>query len=374
MRWKIKIGRYAGIDVYIHMTFFLLLLWVGLSHWMQGAGVGGMVIGLIFILAIFACVTLHEYGHALAARHFGIQTRDILLLPIGGLARLERMPRDPVQEIYVALAGPAVNLVIAAALFIWLQMTSSFEPLSNLTVVSGPLLERLMVVNLFLLGFNLIPAFPMDGGRVLRAGLAMRGDYFRATQQAAHVGQGFALVFGLAGLLMGHPMLVFIALFVWIGAAHEAGMAHLSTAMGGVPVVQAMVTDFKTLNHDDPLERAVTLTIAGSQNDFPVTRDGSVVGVLRQSELLSALRNDGDKRPVYEYMQRSFTTVEKDEMLESAFRKLTDCQCHTLPVLEGESVVGLLTMDNVGEFIRIQTALGNKGHRPDLPNAWVPTI
>lgn len=374
MKWKIKIGKYAGIDVYIHLTFFLLLLWVAFMHWMRGAGAGGMFAGILFILAIFACVTLHEFGHALAARHFDIKTRDIILLPIGGVARLERMPRKPVQEIYVALAGPAVNLVIAGLLFIWLHLTSSFAPISDLTVVSGPLLERLMVVNLFLLGFNLIPAFPMDGGRVLRALLAMRKSFTRATQQAAHIGQGFALLFGLAGLLSGNPMLVFIALFVWIGAAQEAGTTHMSAAVRGIPVSEAMVKDFKRLDHDDRLEKVINLTVAGTQNDYPVMRDGQVVGILNQTDLITALRSHGEQGQVAEVMQQSFATIDADEMLENAFQKLADCQCHTLPVFNGERLVGLLTMDNLGEFVRIQTALGRTRRFSDLPNAWVPII
>ncbi len=374
MKWKFKIGTYLGIDVYIHMTFFLLLLWVAVSHWAQGAGGVGVFTGIVFVLAIFACVTLHEYGHALAARRFGIKTRDIMLLPIGGVARLERMPKEPVQEIYVALAGPAVNLVIAAFLFVWLNITASFEPFSNLTMVSGPLLERLMVVNLFLLVFNMIPAFPMDGGRVLRAVLAIRGNYISATRKAAQVGQGFAFLFGLAGLFIGNPMLVFIALFVWIGAAQEAGAAHMNTAMSGIPVREAMITDFKTLHRDDRLDEAIALTIAGSQNDFPVMSDGHVVGILNQGDLMSALQNHGDQIRVDQFMQKTFVTVEADAMLDHAFQKLADCSCRTIPVLNAGQLVGLLTMDNVGEFVRIQSALEARRRHSDLPNGWVPMV
>ena len=374
MKWKLKIGRFSGIDVYLHMTFFLLLLWVAVSHWMRGTGGVGILTGIVFVLAIFACVTLHEFGHALAARRYKIKTRDIILLPIGGVARLERMPKEPAQEIYVALAGPAVNLVIAAVLYVWLWITAGLEPLSELTMVSGPLLERLMVVNIFLVVFNMIPAFPMDGGRVLRAVLAMRSSYLKATRQAAQVGQGFAFLFGLAGLFMGAPMLVFIAFFVWIGAAQEAGAAHMNTAMSGIPVSEAMITDFKTLNHDDRLDRAIALTISGSQNDFPVLRDGEVVGVLNQANLISALRSHSDQSRVDQFMQESFITVNAGAMLDFAFQKLSSCQCHTIPVINDNRLVGLLTMDNVGEFVRIQSALEHQGRHSGLPNAFVPTI
>ena len=368
MKWKINIGRYAGIDVYIHTTFFLLLLWVAVSHWSQGAGFSGALTGIFFILAIFLCVVLHEFGHALAARKFGIETRDIILLPIGGVARLERMPREPVQEIYVALAGPAVNLVIAGVLYVLLAMTHTLAPVSSLSVSSGPFFERLMMVNIFLLVFNLIPAFPMDGGRVLRAFLAMRGNYVQATQRAAHIGQGIAFLFGLGGLMIGNPMLVFIAFFVWIGAAQEAGMSKMNTAIGGIPVSHAMITDFKSLEHDDSIDKAIALTIAGSQNDFAVLDEGRVIGVLTQKELLSRLQSHGEKGAVADVMQQSFATVEADEMLDGALRKLSHCRCHTLPVLRDGRLVGLLTMDNVGEFVRIQAALEKRRSYSDLPN------
>ena len=368
MKWKLNIGRYAGITVYMHTTFFILLLWIGFSHWSRGAGVAGVAGAILFILAIFLCVVLHEFGHALAARHFGIETRDIILLPIGGVARLERMPREPVQEVYVALAGPAVNLAIAVALYLILFATGSLAPLTTLTIASGPFLERLMMVNVFLLVFNLIPAFPMDGGRVLRAVLALRGNYVQATQRAAHIGQGIAFLFGIGGLMIGNPILVFIAFFVWIGAGQEADTAKMTSAMGGIPVSQAMITDFKYLEHQDDLAKAVALTIAGSQNDFPVLKDDKVIGVLTQKNLLSSLQSYGGKGAVTQAMQKSFSTVDAEEMLEGAFRKLTNCDCHTLPVLRDGFLIGLLTMENLGEFVHIHTAL--EGQRPysGLPN------
>ena len=221
MKWSWKIGEFAGIGVYMHATFLLLLGWVAFVHWQDSQSLGAVVSGLAFILALFLCVVAHEYGHALTARRYGIKTREITLLPIGGVARLERMPDDPRQELWVALAGPAVNVVIAGALFAWLVVTGGLVPLDQMAVGRGSFFERLMIVNVFLAGFNMLPAFPMDGGRVLRAVLAQRMEYTRATQTAANVGQGMAFLFGFAGLF-GNPMLLFIALFVWIGAAQES--------------------------------------------------------------------------------------------------------------------------------------------------------
>src|SRR6266508_2328041 len=184
MRWQWKLGRFAGIDVYIHATFLLLIGWVGYSYWQQSQQWSEVLKGILFILALFLCVVLHEYGHALTARKYGIRTRDITLYPIGGVARLERMPDKPIEELWVALMGPAVNLVIAAVLFTILYLSGSRPPMTDLTITSGSFPARLMTVNISLVLFNLIPAFPMDGGRVLRALLAMRLEYVRATQVA----------------------------------------------------------------------------------------------------------------------------------------------------------------------------------------------
>jgi Zn-dependent protease/predicted transcriptional regulator len=312
--------------------------------------------GVGFIVALFGCVVLHEYGHALTARKYGIKTRDITLLPIGGLARLERMPDEPRQELWVALAGPAVNVVIAAGLFVWLTFTASMAPLTDMGVTTGSFLERLMVVNLFLVGFNMIPAFPMDGGRVLRALLAMRMEYTRATSLAASLGQFLAIVFGFIGLFT-NPFLLFIAFFVWIGAGQEASMVQMKAALGGIPVSRAMITDFETLSADDRLEAAVELVIRGSQQDFPVVDNGQVVGVLMRNDLITALTKQGPQTPVTEVMRRDFQTADSYEMLEVAFMNMQACQCHTLPVTHAGQIVGVLTMDNVGEFLAIQAAL-----------------
>jgi Zn-dependent protease len=357
MRWSWRLGAVAGIPVYLHVTFVLLIAWVALSHWALEQSVAAALSGIAFILALFACVVLHELGHALTARRYGIRTRDITLLPIGGVARLERMPDVPIHELRVALAGPAVNVVIAGVLFGWLVLTDGRQPLSELGVARGSFAGRLLLVNVLLVGFNLIPAFPMDGGRVLRALLAMRLEYTRATQVAAGLGQGIAILFGFLGLFT-NPFLLFIALFVWMGAAQEAGLAQMKSALGGIPVGRAMLTDFRTLAPGDTLARAVELILAGSQQDFPVVDGDRVEGVLMRSDLLAALASRGQDVPVAEVMRRGFQIVDSSEMLEAAFARLQACECHTLPVIHQGRLVGLVTMDNLGEFISIQSAIG----------------
>ena len=356
MRWSWRLGRLAGIDVKVHATFALVLVWVGLNHWLAGRGLGGVLSGISFILLLFGCVVLHELGHALAARRFGVRTRDIILLPIGGLARLEHIPDKPYQELWIAAAGPAVNVVIAIVLSLWLRATGTWEPLSTLSMTDGPTLERLGVLNVFLVVFNLIPAFPMDGGRMLRAVLALRLEYTRATRIAARIGRGLAYLFGFLGLFT-NPFLVFIALFVWIGASQEANLVQIRSALGGIPVWRVMVTEFHTLEPSDPLARAVELTLKGSQQDFPVLEAESLVGVLTHAGMLERLSERGDKEPVSSAMRHDWQQAEPAEMIGPVFRRLQERACRTVPVVEGGRLVGMVTMENVGEFLAIQAAL-----------------
>ena len=359
MKWSTKLGTFAGIDVYVHTTFLILIAWVAFAHWQTGHSAAAALEGVAFILALFACVVLHEFGHALTARRFGIKTRDITLLPISGLARLERMPDDPRQELWVALAGPAVNVVIAALLFALLQVTGTFTPIGTLGVATGSFLERLMMLNVLLVGFNMLPAFPMDGGRVLRATLAIRMDYTRATQIAANIGQGMAFVFGLLGLFF-NPFLMFIALFVWIGAGQEAAMTQMKAALGGIPLERAMITDFRTLAPRDSLARAVDLLLSGAQQDFPVVDNTAVVGILTRADLLTALARQEQHVPVGDVMRRDFLVADASDMIDVAFQRLQGHECHIIPVIRSGTLIGLLTMDNVGEFLRVQMAIGSR--------------
>jgi len=375
MKWSWKIGEFAGIGVYVHATFLLLIGWVALLHWRQSEDVAGMLEGVLFVLAIFGCVVLHEFGHALTAKRYGIRTRDITLLPIGGLARLERMPDDPKQELVVAIAGPAVNVVIAAVMYAVVlvlgnvNLPERFSRLEPFYLGTGSFLFNLMVVNIWLVIFNLIPAFPMDGGRVLRGLLATRMDYVRATNIAATVGQFVAFVFGfvgltgLFGLIPPNPLLVFIALFVYIGASQEAGMVQMKAALGGIPVQRAMLTQFNTLSPHDPLQRAIDLTLAGSQRDFPVVDQGRVVGLLTQEDLVRALAESSAGDQVQAAMKTEFEQCDSGDMLEGVFMRVREDGAHTVPVVRRGELVGLLTMENVGEMLRIHAALGKQRGR-----------
>jgi Zn-dependent protease len=356
MKWAWKLGRFAGISVYVHATFLLVILWMIWVHWRAGDSIAATLVGIAFVLGIFGCVVLHEYGHALTARRFGVRTRDIILLPIGGVARLERIPEKPSQELAVAVAGPLVTVGIAIVLYLLLQVSGAWQPVGTLGTTSGSVLERLMVVNVFLVLFNMLPAFPMDGGRVLRALLAMRTDYVRATRVAASIGQGLAFVLGFLGLF-GNPFLVFIAFFVWIGAAQESSAVQLRDALAGIPLRNVMMTEYRTLQSGDSLGRAIEWTLAGTQTDFPVEDQGRLVGILTQGALMGGLESTGRETPVERVMVRDFETAEPGEMAEAVFRRLQTCGCRTIPVTVAGRLVGLVTTDNVGEFLRIQTAL-----------------
>ncbi len=366
MRWSWRIGRIAGFTVYMHATFLLLIAFIVLVYWVQGRNLAATIWGVLFVLAVFACIILHELGHALTARRYGIRTRDIVLLPIGGVARLERMPDNPLEELRVALAGPAVNLVIAAAIFGLLVASGSVPRLRdffNITISGGHFMTRLMAVNVWLVGFNLLPAFPMDGGRVLRALLATRMEYTEATQHAARVGQAMALLFGFFGLFYD-PFLIFVALFVWMGAEAEAGMVTMRISLGGIPVQRVMLTDYQTLKPDDTLDMAVQHILAGWQQDFPVVFGDRVLGVLTREDLLKALAQGGSAGLVRDAMQRDVQAVDSHDMLEKAVISLRESGSRSLPVLHNGVLVGLLTMENVGEFIMIQRALRRSGVPP----------
>jgi Zn-dependent protease/CBS domain-containing protein len=360
MKWSLKLGKLLGIDVYFHFTFLLLLVFLGFVYWRSTQNVEAALRGVAFIVALFGCVVLHELGHALMARRYGIRTRDITLLPIGGIARLERMPEKPMQEFWVALAGPAVNVIIVAVLLVGLAAADGFTPVKEISVTGGSFWQRLMVLNLVLVAFNLLPAFPMDGGRVLRALLAMRLGRRRATAIAANVGQGMAILFGIVGFFY-NPFLIFIGIFVYLGAQAEASMVEMQSALAGLRVRDAMMTRFRTLAAQDTLAKAVEELLAGSQQDFPVLENAQPIGILRRNDLVKALAEGRRDAAVTESMSHDCETVDEATSLKSAVESMRERQCATVPVVAGRRVVGLLTLEHISEIIMVNAAMEHQG-------------
>lgn len=359
MRWSFRIGSIAGIRIDLHVTFVLFVGWIAVAQGLLMRSTERALSSALTMLLIFACVLLHELGHALAARRYGIRTRDIILLPIGGVARLERMPDKPAQEIVVALAGPFVNLVIAALAWVWLGGPLVLSAPS----LQGGMLESLLSVNLLMLGFNLVPAFPMDGGRVLRALLAFRMPLLRATQYAVIIGQGFAVVFAIVGFFF-NPMLMVIALFVFLAAGEEHAVVRTRASLSGLPVRAAMITDFQALEVGDPLQRAVDLLMAGSQRDFPVTDGGVPVGVLTRADLLVALQRFGIGTAVGDVIATGRQVAEAGEPLDDVLRRMRAMNRPALAVVSGSRLVGMVTLENVSELLLVQQALRRRGAKP----------
>ena len=290
MRWSYRVARIAGIDVKIHITFLLLLAWFGWIYWQEG-GLDGALQGISFTLLLFLCVLLHEFGHAFAARAYGIRTPDITLLPIGGVARLERMPDKPVQELVVAVAGPAVNVVIAAVLSVFLATKIHAVNLSELEHAGGNMVTKLLAVNVMLIVFNAIPAFPMDGGRVLRAFLAMKLDFLQATTIAARVGQVMAAGFVVVGFF-GAPILMFIGIFVFMGAQQELAYARFRSGSASRPVGDIMRSEFLSVPADATVGAALAIARQARQPFYPVVgHDLRAIGVVTHGGLeLAAAR------------------------------------------------------------------------------------
>ncbi len=355
MKWSLQIGRIAGIKVFIHWTFLLLLGWIFFVYYESGNGLPSGLYGVVFVMALFGCVVLHELGHALTARRYGIQTRDITLLPIGGIARLERMPREPGQELLVALAGPAVNVVIAGLLFFALWVFGANTG-GHPELLAGTFWGQLMITNIILALFNLVPAFPMDGGRILRALLARKLDYALATTLAARVGQVVAVGFAFLGLYLS-PLLLLVAVFVFFGAEAEAQSVRITDLMKGSKVQEAMITRFRSLSAHDSLNVAVSELLTGTQQDFPVVEGDDVVGVLARNDLVKALVEKGPETPVGQAMHANSTLITENDELEYCYGMLRQNGCSTLPVVRQGRLIGMISLENITEWLMVHSAL-----------------
>jgi len=348
-----RIFRVAGIDVRVHWTFLLLVAWFAWTRSLNGGGMVGAAIGAGFILALFVCVLLHEFGHAFAARAFGIRTPDITLLPIGGVARLERMPRTPWQELVVALAGPAVNVVIAGATLLIMGVSARFGDFGE---TSNNFPATLASVNISLALFNLIPAFPMDGGRILRALLAMKFTYVQATKWAARVGQVLAVGFAIFGL-MGNPMLLLIAIFIYSGAGQEAAFAEMQASAAAVTLGQAMITKFVVLHTIDPREVVEQTLLAHSQPVFPVLDAGQRVHAMPlREEVLQWIRSSPDATA--RIGDSSMRTPQTALATQPCAEALPSMQAEGTPFLAvvnpGQQLVGIVSLLHLEELSRVQ--------------------
>ncbi|MCP8938601.1 site-2 protease family protein [Alsobacter sp. SYSU M60028] len=359
MPWSFTVGTIAGTAVRIHMTFLLFLVWIGVAQAIAGgpAAAWGAV---AFISLLFFCVVLHEFGHILAARRYGIRTPEVTLYPIGGVASLERLPEKPAQELVVALAGPAVNLVIAAVLIVVLGATLDQADLARLEEPGGNLLARLAGANLFLAAFNLIPAFPMDGGRVLRAVLAMRMGPARATHLAARIGQVFAVFLAFVGFL-GNPILVFIGIFVYMAAGSEDESVSFREATRDATAADAMVTSFASLPVGATVRDAVDALLSTSQEEFPVVDGwGRPVGLLTRGLVIAALGQTGEATPVADVMADPGESARLGDNLHDALEKLRRSGRPAIGVVDADGrVAGMLSNANVMEMMMVRAA------RPD---------
>ena len=361
-----RIGTVFGIPIRIHFTFLLLLVWWGAGSAQAGRG---FLDGVVFILLVFACVVLHELGHAAAGHRFGVQTREIVLYPIGGVARLDRIPAG-MAEFWIALAGPAVNFVLGSTVLLFLLLSGEVPTFDGqgMEFAGAPLLGRFVFINFMLFAFNLfIPAFPMDGGRALRAGLSVFLGQTRATRIAARIGQGVAVLMAVLAVIPPvNPVGLLIAFFVFVGAGQEAAYERSRSAMQGLTARNAMITRYETIAPQESLGRAAELLLSGHQQDFPVVDAwGRLAGLLPRGALLAALAAPGGReRAVLEVMDPEPQTVPVDMPLEAVLRHLQSRPLQPILVLgpgagensDASGLVGMITLDNLGELIQIAQA------------------
>lgn len=352
--WSLQVARVGGIPIRVHFTFLFLLVWIFLA--------GGQNLNVVLLVVLlFLCVVLHELGHALVAQRFGVTTKDITLYPIGGVAMLQGRPK-PVQEFWIALAGPAVNVVIALLLFGLSLVVSGHPPTLSGIAPGASLIDALFTANLILPVFNMVPAFPMDGGRVLRAALAFKLPEARATQIAGGIGQFLAILFGFVGLFVQNPIWMIIALFVFLGAAQEVQATVGLAFMEGKQVRDAMLTTFRVISSGASMDEAAHMLLAGSEHDFPVVAGEEVIGILSRNAIARGLSTDGPSGYVAGQMSREFRRIAPDVALEKAFEMFNEGEGAPILVMDGEKLVGMLTSENLSEFIMLEHAKSRQRH------------
>jgi stage IV sporulation protein FB len=350
MRWSFALGNIAGTTVRIHWTFVIFLTWIVFAAYAANGPAGALSSGLFFVL-LFGSVLLHEFGHIFTARRFGVRTPDVVLLPIGGVSQMERIPEKPRQELLIALAGPTVNIIIGGLLVLVLGGLPQ-QPDMTMTNLGKHLWTHLAFTNFALAIFNLLPAFPMDGGRALRALLASRLGYARGTHAAAITGQVFAVGLGLLGLASGNFILLLIAMFVYFAAGAESGMAQLRAASLGASVADVMITRFETLSADATVENAAQALIHSPQRKFLVTsHDGRVEGLVTRDLIAGALREGHVDAHVGTIMKTDVPTISPRHTADHAIGLMQGGAPAVAVIDEAGKLVGMLTLENVVELM-----------------------
>ena len=362
-RWSFSIGSVSGTAVRIHFTFLLLLLWFGMAGW-ASAGPTAAVGTVLFLALLFLCVVLHEFGHIFAARHFGIRTPEVVLLPIGGVSRLERIPEEPHAEFVIAIAGPAVTLVIALVLIALLGGLPAPDKLTDLAAPHS-LLVQLAYANVVLFVFNLLPAFPMDGGRVLRAGLSHWFGHRRGTQMAAGIGQTMAVLLGLAGIFSHNVLLVLIAVFIYLAAGSERGMVEMRGITSGRPASESMITRFASLYGSERVSKAAEALIRTEQKEFPVIdHGGSLKGLLTREGIIRALAEYGPDTPIEQVMETDIPIVTRGTHMDDVVPLLAS-GAEAVGVTDDDGrCVGYITWENLMEELLITRAIDRRAGPP----------
>lgn len=356
MKYSLHLGRIAGIKISVHWTFLILIFWIVFSNMRSGSNFNEIVWSVTFVLFIFGCVILHELGHSLTARRFKIKTREISILPIGGVAQLESVPEKPKEELLVALAGPAVNILIAGVLYPFVKMNADMTELNNLSRI-GPanFLAALMSINLWLALFNLIPAFPMDGGRVLRALLGFKMSHAKATNIAASVGQVLAIVFVFLGFF-ANPFLIFIGFFIFIGAQSEAVYARSKFILQGFTVSDVLMRQIPTMDNKATAREAALKLLDSQNKNFLVTANGKPVGTISRDQIIKALGEHDGNVTVSQIMDEDLVTLSPSMPLEDAWQMFQQNKKPLVLVMDAENLIGVVDDENMAEFILIQTA------------------
>lgn len=369
---SIRLFSVRGIDIKVHVTFPLILVWAALQFGIfSRQGARGAIFGVVVTLLLFIIVVLHELGHSVAALKYGVPVKEIVLLPIGGVAQLTRIPEKPLEEFVIAIAGPAVNFGLAILLVLFaipsgfdLGINTILQAFSRIASVNmQSVFGYVFVSNLFIGLFNLIPAFPMDGGRIFRALLATQLEYTQATSVAVKVGQGIAWLMALWGLLGGGFFIIVIAIFILIGASHEGQLAKLKKLFDGLSVEQAFSRRVASLAPYSTLREAVELTLSSFQSDFPVCEDDRLVGLLTQSKLIEALSRLSPETPVNQVMDRDVHPVQPNDGLFQVQQRLAELSLDALPVVDQGMFLGLITSRDLNEAYRLLS------RRPNLLTA-----